>query len=252
MDLKFFIRTILLGLIFTITSQPSAFGQVNSLDGLLERIREDANSVKSKEPRRFKHRCLLGSRPFSAGSQTKMHGSELLAISDDLPFILKADQNFAKAGKKIIYSYFWINTDVLNIRSGPGLEHEIVSETYYGNRVSIFAKKGYWVAITNRMKYKNTDTKPTWVHLKYLSANRIKQQVDTKVLQGKCSFKTYGELDSNKLYSFPLNTYRPCASVLRYFRDQRRLSGKPHNYWQEYEVWRKSQDLPESYNYPSC
>ena len=180
-----------------------------------------------------------------------MHGSELLAISDDLPFILKADQIVAKAGQKSIYSYFWINADVLNIRSGPGLENEIVSETYYGNRVSIFAKKGDWVAITKGVKYKKTDIKPTWVNLNYLSANKIKQQVDTKVLQGKCSFKTYGELDINKLYSYPDNTYRSCASVLRYFRDQRRLSGKPHNYWQEYEVWRKSQDLPESYN-SSC
>lgn len=245
-------RTILLGLIFTITSQPSAFGQVNSLDGLLERIREDANSDNSNRSRKLKQpRCSLGFNPRYSGPQTKMHGSELLAISDDLPFILKADQIVAKAGQKIIYSYFWINTDVLNIRSGPGLEHEIVSETYYGNRVSIFAKKGDWVAITKGVKYKKTDIKPTWVNLNYLSANKIKQQVDTKVLQGKCSFKTYGELDINKLYSYPDNTYRSCASVLRYFRDQRRLSGKPHNYWQEYEVWRKSQDLPESYN-SSC
>ena len=119
-----------------------------------------------------------------------MHGDELLAISDDLPFILKADQIVAKAGQKSIYSYFWINADVLNIRSGPGLEHEIVSETYYGNRVSIFAKKGDWVAITKGVKYKNTDVKPTWVHLNYLSADRINQQVDTQVLRDKCSFKT--------------------------------------------------------------
>ena len=240
-------------MIFTITSQPSAFGQVNSLDGFLERIREESKSVNSKRSRKFKQRCLPGpTTPFFLRSQTKMHGSELLAISDDLPFILKADQIVAKAGQKSIYSYFWINADVLNIRSGPGLEHEIVSETYYGNRVSIFAKKGDWVAITKGAKYKNTDVKPTWVNLNYLSANKIKQQVDTKVLQGKCSFKTYGELDINKLYSYPDNTYRPCASVLRYLRNQRRLSGSPHTYWQEYEVWRKSQVLPESYNYPSC
>ena len=250
MSLKFFIRTILLGLIFSITNQPTAFGQISSVDDLLQRIREDSNSAKRSN--RVKHKCSHGSTSPSLGPRTKMHGDELLAISDDLPFILKADQIVAKAGQKSIYSYFWINADVLNIRSGPGLEHEIVSETYYGNRVSIFAKKGDWVAITKGVKYKNTDVKPTWVHLNYLSADRINQQVDTQVLRDKCSFKTYGELDINKLYSYPHNTYRPCVSVLGYLNNQRWLSGTPHTYWQEYEVWRKSQEFPESYNYPSC
>jgi len=57
-----------------------------------------------------------------------------MAKSEDLPFI-------AHDGHKKKYSQFWVNTDVLNIRSGPSFTHRVISKTYLGNLVFAYAKK---------------------------------------------------------------------------------------------------------------
>jgi len=58
-----------------------------------------------------------------------MHGRDLKASDKDYPFL---DQN---AGRNR-YAQLWVNADVLNIRSGPALEYEIISESVAELRVS--------------------------------------------------------------------------------------------------------------------
>lgn len=170
----------------------------------------------------------------------QMHGDQFKAIAKDMPFV-------AKGPGRRRYSQFWINTDVLNIRSGPSLDHDILSETYYGNLVFAYAKKGKWVAIERGFKSEHGEIKQQWVHIDYLSSNRIKEQVDSKVLEKKCSFKYYAYMDYDNFRTLPHGSNRPCAPVLKYLTEQVYLR-RDHEYTASYEVWRKAQKFPEKLN----
>lgn len=163
--------------------------------------------------------CSVSEYPygFAGGNFPLMHGSKFMTVSEDLSFI--GDDK-----RKNRYSQFWINADVLNVRSGPNLQHNIISETYHGNLVFAFAKKGEWVAISKGYSNNNIEVQPEWVSIRYLSPNQISKQVDTSVLQNKCSFKTYGELDLKTFYNRTHGTYSSCAAVLKYLRQQHLLS----------------------------
>jgi len=117
-----------------------------------------------------------------------------------------------------------VNTDVLNIRSGPSFTHRIISKTYLGNLVFAYAKKGEWVAI--RPEFTSAKhgiyTRPQWVNKNYLTAIHIKGQVDTEVLKGKCSFAAYGTYPvkirerSEKGLSELASAYDACGAVRVY------------------------------------
>jgi len=261
MSWRFFIKTILLGLALSISNQSISYGQISSIEELLEGMRTKAEQRKpqtyenvSLEYYRLMHRimemCAQPDYPYGwkLTNTPRMHGLDFLALPDELPFL---------EGSLPRYSRFWVDTDVLNVRSGPGHQHEIVSKTFYGNLEFVYARKGDWVAISPSFKLKNIVSKPEWVHIKYLSANRIDEQVSQDVLKSKCNFQTYGKLDKDKFYIHPYKTHpypidKLCVSVLKYLRHQRLLSGKAHKYWQDYEAWRKSQKFPEEYNPQSC
>lgn len=176
-----------------------------------------------------------------------MHGSEFKIISNDLPFI-----DFEK-GQTSRYSQFWVTADVLNVRSGPSLNHAIISETYYGNLVFALAKQGDWVAIRRGNRIDGIDLMPRWVNIKYLSSNRINEQVDSEVLKTKCDFLAHGTYTSTiKDFSVRLsNNFSACSSVRNYLTHQR-LLGTPHSYDKNYQIWRKSQNNPEKYALAGC
>ena len=256
MTAKFLIKTLFLGLVLSMSTQMTSYGQTSSVEEVLESIRTEAKQRKPQAEsnvsgeyrqflRQFRAYCYDQDYPYGKWSlnQPRMHGLKFLALSDELPFL---EETYPR------YSQFWIDTDVVNVRSGPSQQHEIVSETYYGNLEFIYARKGDWVAISPPYKSKHTELNSGWVHMKYLSANRITGQVAPSVLKGKCDFQTYGKLEKEKLFSHAYHTNSLCASVLKYLRHQRLLSGKAHTYWQEYEAWRISQKFPEKYNPQLC
>ena len=182
-----------------------------------------------------------------------MDGDEFKTISGDLPFI--ADDEFRPR-----YSQFWVNADVLNIRSGPTLGSEIISETYFGSYVFAYAKTGEWVAISKAMIAEEfgINTPARWVNMKYLSAKHIKEQVNTSVLKNKCSFKAYeaylrklrGGRSLQKL-ARRQNIYLPCGAVNVYI-SQQHLKSRPHDYIHEYETRRQSHSNPDKYSAPFC
>ena len=185
-----------------------------------------------------------------------MHGDDFKAISGDLPFILDDE-------RRDHHSQFWVNAEVLNVRSGPSLKHRIISETYYGNHVFAFAKKGQWVAISPELilQQHGVDIRPRWVNMEYLSALQIKKQVNTSVLKNKCSFESYekylrkirggmSSMSSQELVALQ-NIYEPCSAVKGYI-SQQQLKSRPHDYIHEYETWRQSHSEPDKYSSPSC
>jgi len=192
--------------------------------------------------------CSISHYPygFVGKNRPRMHGDKFKDIAEDLPFISEGE------GKQR-YSEFWVAANVLNVRSGPSLNNDIISETYYGNLVFALAKKGDWVAIRRSFTIDDVDVLPQWVHIKYLSSNRIDEQVETKILKAKCSFLAQGTYIKHiKDYSFRLaNNYTPCSEVRSYLNHQQ-LLGKPHNYVQEYDIWRKSQNDPANYSVFNC
>jgi len=192
--------------------------------------------------------CSISHYPygFVGKNRPKMHGDKFKNITEDLPFIPEGE------GKQR-YSQFWVKENVLNVRSGPSFNHDIISETYYGNLVFALAKQGDWVAIRRSITIDDIDVLPRWVHIKYLSSNRIDEQVDTQILKAKCNFLAQGTYINNiKDLSLRLaNTYSPCGSVRSYLNRQQ-LLGESHNYVQEYDVWRKSQKDPVKYSVFNC
>lgn len=191
--------------------------------------------------------CGVSEYPYSfAGSNyPRMNGHEFKAISVKLPFV-------AETERRPRYSQFWINTDVLNVRAGPGFEYEITSETYYGNLVFAYAKTGDWVAIGKGFSYDDIKIKPKWVHINYLSPKRIEAQVDVETLKNKCGFRQYGESNiDRRLHDSRNNLYNACGSVINYLIQQKFLS-KSHNYYDEYFHWRSVQKNPENYEVLPC
>lgn len=193
--------------------------------------------------------CSMSHYPYGWGMMNRpvMHGSKFKAVSKDLPFIDVEKRQSSR------YAQFWVRADVLNVRSGPGLSHAIISETYYGNLVFAQAKQGDWVAIRRGLIIEDIDVMPRWLHMDYLSSNPINEQIETHLLKAKCDFAAHGTYLSNiKDFSVRLsNIYNPCGSVRNYLSHQQ-LLGKPHNYVQEYGLWRRSQKNPEMYSPPSC
>lgn len=193
--------------------------------------------------------CSISHYPYGWSNRPIMHGSKLKISSNDLPFI--------KSEGRKRHSEFWVNADVLNVRSGPSLKHTIISETYYGNLVFAYAKEGEWIAIRSASNLGEIDIQPQWVNIKYLSANRINEQVDTQLLKAKCSFSAYGTYPSkiNKLPIHDLrqlsNVYDTCKEVRNYLQHQQLLE-RPHSYVYDYETWRKSQKTPDEYSSPPC
>lgn len=191
--------------------------------------------------------CGMSEYPygFAGSNRPKMHGTDFKNISGDLPPIAETEH-------KRRYSQFWINTDVLNVRTGPGLEYEIISEEYYGNLVFAFAKTGDWVAIGLGITRDNYTINPKWVHIKYLSSKRIEKQVSTEVLRRKCSFRQYGESSSAmNLQDSQNNIFNACAAVTNYLILQNYLS-KTHDYYDEYFNWRSLKKNPENYRNLPC
>jgi len=174
-----------------------------------------------------------------------MQGSHFKDISEDLPFVVRNE-------RKPRYSQFWINTDVLNVRTGPGPEYNIKSKTYFGNLVFAYAKTGDWVAIDRGYSYDGVNIKPKWVHIKYLSADRIHKQVGIDVLKKQCSFRQYGESSiEQQLYDVQNNIFNACGAVTNYLAQQKLLS-KTHEYYYDYYNWRSAQENPESYRSLPC
>ena len=175
-----------------------------------------------------------------------MNGSEFKSITTDLPFRPKNE-------RKQRYSQFWVKPNVLNVRAGPSLEDEIISETYRGNLVFALAKQGDWVAILRGSKIDGIDVLPRWVHIKYLSSYRIDEQVDMQTLKAKCDFLAQGTYVKKITdFSYRLsNQYSPCKSVRSYLQHQR-LLGNFHEYIKEYNTWRNSQDHPKNYSALTC
>jgi len=141
---------------------------------------------------------------------------------------------------------YWITADVLNIRSGPGEEYEIVSETYYGNWVSFYGKHGDWVAISPHMRSKNFERGSHWVNRKYLSSKQIRHQVNREILERKCSYEDYGKLYSAPGRRIETGKYDSCLAVKRYLRTQSTYFRR-HPYEEKYLVWRNAQDNPGLY-----
>jgi len=202
----------------------------------------------------FAQICSSSSQPYDVSglNYSRMHGDDFKATPYDLPFIA-ADEH------KLKYSQFWVNAEVLNIRSGPGLEYKIISETYFGEHVFAFAKKGQWIAIRPEFisEEHGVNMRPQWVNTKYLSALHIKERVNAEVLKKKCGFEAYGTYHK-KINALPErylrqlgNVYEPCTAVRNYLSNQR-LPDQPHSYVQEYESWRKLQNDPNEYSPPPC
>ena len=193
--------------------------------------------------------CNMSHYPYGWGMMNRpiMHGSEFKSALQDLPFIE------AERGKSTRYSQFWVTADVLNIRSGPSLEHEVISETYFGNLVFALAKEGNWVAIRSGHTVDDIDVLPRWVHIKYLSSTRINEQVDIELLKRKCSFVAQGTyIKSIKDWSVRIsNGYHPCKAISSYLTHQR-LLGSRHAYELEYRKWRQSQSNPDNYSQVGC
>ena len=173
-------------------------------------------------------------------NHTRMHGSILKQTSFDLPFIDEVES-------KLKYSQLWINTDVLNVRTGPSSKDSIITEVYFGQRVFAYAKKGDWVAILRPVSTENVKWGARWVNIRYLSSQPIKEQVGLKVLKRKCSFKKHRNYNPSKAISDAENKIlNSCSAVRTYLRHQR-CQFTAHPYEKEYENWRRSQTNPDIY-----
>jgi len=172
-----------------------------------------------------------------------MHGRDLKSSDKDYLFL-------NQEARRNRYAQFWVDVDVLNIRSGPGLEHEIISETYLGHHVFAFAKQGEWVAVSPPIDTDVFKRDQTWVHLSYLSSTRINDQIDINTLKRKCAFRDMGRKVTANLNAPP--SYSPCASVRNYVWQQNFMMGREHPYSIEYKAWRLEQDNPEEIRQPFC
>ena len=192
--------------------------------------------------------CGISHYPYGFASSNRpiMNGDDFKAVSTDLPFISEDE-------RKQRYAQFWIAADVLNIRSGPGLDYDIISETYYGNLVFALAKRGDWVAIRRSKIIDGIEILPRWVHVKYLSSSRIQEQVGIEILKAKCDFLEQGTYRNTiNDFSYRLaNDYSPCGSVSGYLNELQLLR-RPHIYVKQYTVWRKSQKNPAKYSVFNC
>lgn len=191
--------------------------------------------------------CSVSHYPygFAGSNQPQMHGSKFKAIKGDLPFI-------NEKGRKPRYSQFWVDTAVLSIKSGPGFKYKTTSETYLGNLVFVYAKTGNWVAIKPSRKYNDISVEAEWVHISYLSSQKIDAQLSTDFLNTRCSFSDYGTLDKAKMLNDTYNAvYNACGAVYRYLHHQNLLS-TPHPYSEDYIRWREAQSAPLSYNSMLC
>ena len=196
--------------------------------------------------------CGMSRSPYNPTglNHSRMHGDDFKAISYDLPF-------FPDTAYKARYSQFWVKAEVLNVRSGPSLEHEIISETYLGHNVLAFAKAGDWVAISYPRAFGSIKLKPKWVHIGYLSSKPIHERVKIEVLKRKCSFVEYGtysrklEGSSERSFKQRVNTYDPCKEVGGYL-SALRLRSERHDYEHVYETWRQLQNNPDDYSPPPC
>ena len=193
--------------------------------------------------------CSMSHYPYGwlRKNRPLMHGSEFKSVSKYLPFIEAEDR------KNRRYAEFWVTADVLNIRSGPSIQHKIVSETYFGNLVFALAKQGDWVAIGRGATIEGIEVMPRWVHIEHLSSTSVNEQVDTQLLKRKCEFLVQGAyLADVKDLSFRLsNAYNPCSAIRSYLTHQR-LLGSTHAYEIEYKDWRQSQNNPDDYSRLGC
>lgn len=172
-----------------------------------------------------------------------MHGQELKQSGKNYPFL---DQE----AQRNRYAQFWVDADVLNIRSGPGMEYPIISETYLGHRVFAFAKQGEWVAVSPPIDFDVLKRDPTWVHLDHLSPTRINDQIVINRLKRKCSFQNMGRKVAVNLNAPP--SYSPCDAVQSYLWHQKVIQDREHSYSSEYKAWRLEQDYHEEIRLPFC
>jgi len=172
-----------------------------------------------------------------------MQSQDFKSSDKDYPFL---DQD----ARRNRYAQFWVDADVLNIRSGPGLEYEILSETYSGGHVFAFAKQGDWVAVSIPISLDGFKRVPRWVHLSHLFPNRIDDQIDINTLKRKCSFQNMGRKVTVNLNAPP--SYSPCVAVGNYVWQQNVMLAQEHPYSIEYKAWRLEQDNPEEYRQPFC
>jgi len=198
--------------------------------------------------------CYMSNYPYGEGgaSSLQIHGTDFEAMDHDIPFL-------AHSAHKQRYSQFWVNADVLNVRSGPSLTHTVVSETFLGNHVFAYAKKGEWVAIRpgSLSAKQGSVVRTHWVNKNYLSATRIEEQVETNVLKGKCSFAAFGTYARNikkvsEKNSKKLANVRDVCSAIRAYLSHQHLLSQPHAYVHEYETWRKSQNNPNDFSPAAC
>lgn len=187
--------------------------------------------------------CGISEYPYGFASEGRpiTNGGQLLEMRRDLPFIENDRRNR--------YSEFWVTAGVLNIRSGPGLQHGVLSQTYFGNHIFVYAKRGDWVAITKDFEHKGQKLPARWINIKFLSPRRITNQVDIEVLKGQCGFEAFGR--RTRVLSFSQNKYDPCFAVYNYLMHQNWLS-KKHVYSKKYEDWRQLQQDPDLYWKPHC
>ncbi len=199
----------------------------------------------SMSGRAFGQICSISSYPYGRLNDPRMQGSQFKDISEDLPFIAQNEGTPR-------YSQFWINTDVVNVRTGPSIEYDIKTKTYFGNLVFAYAKTGDWVAIQPGYSNDDVNIEPQWVHKKYLSSERIHEQVGIEILKKQCSFRQYGESNSEQQrHDVQNNILNACSAVTDYLIQQRLLS-KTHKYYDEYFNWRSAQKTPETYRSLPC
>lgn len=173
-----------------------------------------------------------------------MQGRDLKNSDKDYPFL---DQD----ARRNRYAQFWVDADVLNIRSGPELNYQIISETYLGDHVFAFAKQGEWVAISHPVNLDEFKRGPRWVHLSHLSADRISSRIESERLQQKCSFHAMGTYKTTTDFTAP-ETYNTCDALRGYLWHQNVILDREHPYSIEYKAWRLEQDNPEEFRQPFC
>lgn len=188
--------------------------------------------------------CGISHYPYGYLNMNRLNrgGIEFLKIETDLPF-------FDESQGRTNYGQLWIEADVLNVRSGPGLEHGVVSEHYFGDLVFAHAKLGDWIAIDQGIQVQGFERPPYWVNIKYVSAQRISNQVEAQILEKRCPFQAFAALK----FQWPPKTkgHDPCNSVHSYLTRQRWLS-KDHAYAAGYETWRMAQDNPDEMRKLPC
>lgn len=173
--------------------------------------------------------CSISHFPYgwSNVNRPEMNGDLFKATTIDIDF-----KNTETRSQRP-YSEYWVEADVLNIRSAPSVSAPILQQTYKGAHYFAFAKKGDWVAISKPIT--NSDTK--WVHQNYLSARRLQELVSSKILEQRCGF-----INLAKNYDI-IRTDFKCLSVHQYLSRQA-LYSKPHPYQKDFNDWVKNQSDP--------